>query len=103
MGIDWEFAWTKGKAPRPATDIVMDLTDCSAESLYFGVFIKTSNINDETRDSMLPSDSLIRSSYSWETPRVTVHDNDTPRSLINTLGTASLWRRRRKSSASPCR
>ena len=29
-----------------------------------GVFIKTSKINDKTRDSALSSDSLIRSSYS---------------------------------------
>ena len=55
-------------------------------SWLFGVFIKTSKINDTTRDSGLSSDSLIGSNYSWKTPRVTIHDNDTPRGLINTLG-----------------
>ena len=54
------------------------------------LFIKTSQINDKARNYMLSSDSLIRSIYSWQTPRVTINDNNTPRSLINTLGSAVL-------------
>ena len=66
IGVDWDFPWVHDPhADHPPTDLLLDITAFSAKLLHFGVFIKTSNINDETRDSMLTSDSLIRSSYSW--------------------------------------
>ena len=88
IAVDWVHAFTTGKAEKDPTDILLDLTAWTPEQLHFGVFIKTSKINDKTLEYGLSSDSLIRSSYSWKTPRVTIHDNDTPRSLINTLGIA---------------
>ena len=86
VSVDWVHPFTTGKVEKDPADILLDLTAWSVELLHFWVFIKTSKINDKTLEYGLSSDSLIRSSYSWKTPRVTIHDNDAPRSLINTLG-----------------
>ena len=88
IAIDWVHAFTTGKVKQDPSDLLLNLTDWTPEQLYFGVFTKTSKINDKTREYGLSDDSQIKSSYSWKTPRVTIHDNDTPRSLINTLGIA---------------
>jgi len=85
IGVDWAFPWQDGRSHKPNTDLLLDICDYTAEELYFVVFIKTKPIDAKTRDSRLSSDSLIGSSDFWKTPGVTIHDNDTPRSLSNTL------------------
>ena len=46
---------------------------CKFRRQHLWVFIQTEKINNKTRDSGLSSESLIRSSYSRKTIRVT-HD-----------------------------
>ena len=99
LSVDWRHAFTDGKSNKDLAAVLLDITRYEPEMLHFGIFIKTSQINDKTRDSGLSSGSLIRSSYSWKTPRVTIHDNDTPRSLISTLGMRSSLCMRSRHSA----
>ena len=50
------------------------------------VFINTSKTIDKSTYFVVSSDSLVKFRNSWKPPARAIHDNNTPQSLINTLG-----------------